>query len=78
MATFSPSSRAALETNQVLMPSMLGWSMASRMRGRSALNSASPTSRVVCRVPYTRATSSASGASSAASPRNSSKASVTV
>ena len=78
MATFRPSSCAAFDTNHVLMPSIDGWSMASRMRGRSSRNSRSVTTRVVCRVSYWRATSSASGASSSWRPRNSSKASVTV
>ena len=44
--TLSPCSATALLAYQVLMPSMLGWSIDSRMRGRSAMNSSRPTSRM--------------------------------
>ena len=36
IATLRPCSRAALLTNQVLMPSIVGWSIASMIAGRSA------------------------------------------
>ena len=78
MATFNPVSDAALLTNQVLTPSMVGWSMASKIPGRSVWNSWRVTMRVVCSSPRSRAKRSASGASSCARPCSASKATVTV
>src|SRR6059058_1448749 len=49
MATFSPRSAAALLTNQVFAPSIVGLSMASKNFGSSAVNS----SRVVTRDEFT-------------------------
>ena len=50
-ATLRPASFAAFATNQVLTPSIEGWSIAAMMAGRSSRNSRSPTRRTMCRAP---------------------------
>src|ERR1043165_5940438 len=56
---------------------MVGWSMASKKRDRSASISSRVTRRVVCGAPISRAKRSASGASSSSVPRWTSNCSVT-